>query len=930
MLTEDEFKNWCRRLNMTESARKTIEVIRSSEPSRLVGGGRKNVSGRYPSGKMRNTIQFESHRNELAHIYKLELDEDVLEYYDQPPPIELDYLSKSGRRNRHPHTPDFFVIRKNTAGWEECKTQEELLKKAQESPNRYQLTEHSKWQCPPGEEYAHPLGMYYCFRSSAEIDWIFQRNFVWLEDYFRDKVPQVDEQVSRAVLSIVEAEPGIVVAELLNRVEQANVDDLNILIATVRVYADLSAALLSQPEQVQVFLDREEAFTYAQVTKIAPAAPGSQVCAVKVSAGTSISWDGEHWQIVNTGNTSIGLLKDNGEFIQLPNKVFEGLVEKGQITGLLSLTESSLNAEVEEILRKASKRDREEANRRYKAIEPFLDRNSSTKPNRSERRWIASYLKAEKIYQRGFIGLLPNHRNKGNYQPKIGEEVRILMNSFIEDKYETLKQQSISRVYSSFKEECIQQGINYPSYELFRQAVHERPAYQQTLKRKGYRAAYQEEPFYWRLDREKTPPHGERPFEICHIDHTQADVELVSLIMAAIGGNIEFLGNNGNQERPWLTLLMDAYSRRILAAYLTFDSPSYRSCMMVLRICVQRFGRLPQIVVVDNGAEFNSADFETLLAYYRCTKKQRPSAKGRFGSVIERFFGVANQEFWHNLKGNTQIMRNVRQVTKSVNPKNQAVWTLGKVYEYFCEYAYEVYDTSPHPALRLSPRDAFNAGIARGGSRDHLLIPPDEFRLLSLPSPTDRGGKRKVTREGVKINHLYYWHKSFSGINVRDTDVEVKYDPFDITVAYAYVNKQWVKCSSGYLQELQGHSVRELMIATAELKKLNQIQNRQFSEITGKTLAQFLVSVEKEEIALSSPRKEAKKAVLAQRWRDLELKQVHTLIDGDYVEQDTDSSVDRLEEPKSYESECLPLPTESILLDDEDDDFENFQPLEEW
>jgi hypothetical protein len=351
--------------------------------------------------------------------------------------------------------------------------------------------------------------------------------------------------------------------------------------------------------------------------------------------------------------------------------------------------------------------------------------------------------------------------------------------------------------------------------------------------------------------------------------------------------------------------------------------------MMVLRICVQRFGRLPQIIVVDNGAEFNSSDFETLLAYYRCTKKQRPSAKGRFGSVIERFFGVANQEFWHNLKGNTQIMRNVRQVTKGVNPKNQAVWTLGKVYEYFCEYVYEVYETSPHPALRQSPRDAFNAGMTRAGSRDHLLISPDEFRLLALPSPTDREGKRKVTRQGVKINHLYYWHKSFSGIKVQDTEVEVKYDPFDITVAYAYVNKEWVKCSSGYLQELQGHSVRELMIATAELKKLNQIQNRQFGEITGKKLAQFFACVEKEEVALSPPWREAKKAVLAQRKRDLEVKPVHTLIDGDSVEQDTDSSVDHLEESRSYERECLPLPTESISLDD-DDDFENFQPLEEW
>jgi hypothetical protein len=45
--------------------------------------------------------------------------------------------------------------------------------------------------------------------------------------------------------------------------------------------------------------------------------------------------------------------------------------------------------------------------------------------------------------------------------------------------------------------------------------------------------------------------------------------------------------------------------------------------------------------------------------------------------------------------------------------------------------------------------------------------------------------------------------------------------------------------------------------------------------------------------------------------------------------QEVYSSLNLLEESKSYESESLTLPTESISLDD-DDDFENFQPLEEW
>ena len=62
-----------------------------------MGGGRGNVSGRYPSRKMGMTIQFESHRVELAAIYEMEHDDSVEEFYDQPPSIKLDYLSAEGR-----------------------------------------------------------------------------------------------------------------------------------------------------------------------------------------------------------------------------------------------------------------------------------------------------------------------------------------------------------------------------------------------------------------------------------------------------------------------------------------------------------------------------------------------------------------------------------------------------------------------------------------------------------------------------------------------------------------------------------------------------------------------------------------------------------------------------------------------------------------
>src|SRR5579859_6189577 len=98
MLTENDLTAWCARLNLNEQAHEIIDQVRSSEPARRVGGGRSNVSGFYPSRKMGKTIQFESHRVELAAIYEMEHDPLTLEFYDQPPSIVLDYKSKDARR----------------------------------------------------------------------------------------------------------------------------------------------------------------------------------------------------------------------------------------------------------------------------------------------------------------------------------------------------------------------------------------------------------------------------------------------------------------------------------------------------------------------------------------------------------------------------------------------------------------------------------------------------------------------------------------------------------------------------------------------------------------------------------------------------------------------------------------------------------------
>ncbi len=890
MLSTTEFNAWCCHIHLPQHTQNLIEKIRASDPSRRVGGGRKNVSGRYPSRKMGVTIQFESHRVELPTIYEFEHDESVLEFYDQPPAIKLDYQGKNGRNLGVLHTPDFFVIRSNSAGWEECKTEEELKRLAIKSPNRYFYDCEGRWRTPPGESYAQQFGLYYRLRVDTQINWVIQRNTIFLEDYFRAESIKVETAIKAQIQQLVSKSPGISLAELLNHRTRGSADDIYALIITDQLYVDLSAAPLAEPEQVCVFCDKQTAIAYGLMVKTTTLSTPPRLEAVNLSPGTSIFWDGKGLSIIHVGETEVTLQGELEQLIQLKKALFLNLVQQGKIKSLQKSETPIIKAESWEQFYRASPEDQAEALSRYRVIEPYLNGyppENETVPRRTVRHWKSKYLAAQQQYGCGYIGLLSHRSAKGNRNRKLPEDTLTLIEKFILEDYETLKQKKMWEVYSALLRVCEQQGAIAPSYKAFTKEVKKRSSYEQIQKRQGRRAAYKQETFYWELNR-TTPRHGDRPFEIAHIDHTELDVELVcSRTGRSLG-------------RPWVTFLIDAYSRRFLAVYLTFDSPSYRSCLMVLRLCVQRHNRLPQIIVVDNGAEFHSVYFETLLATFECTKKNRPPAKGRFGSVCERLFGTSNTQFVHNLQGNTQIMRQVRQVTKSVNPKKQAIWTLGLVYEYLCIWAYDIYDTSEHPALSQSPRDAFASGFLQSGNRSHRLIAYDEnFYILTLP--TTSTGKAKVqSGSGVKINYIYYWSNMFRDPQVENTSVPVRYDPFDAGIAYAFVQGQWVHCISQNYADFRGRSEKELNLASSELRKRSS-NHAQQSKVSAKKLAEFLASIEEQEV------------LLEQRLRDSEAVEVFKVIEGGQA------NLDSLQQPSikqivSNENNNIFPPLEELVI----------------
>jgi putative transposase len=838
MLKQAELHQLYQKLNVTKQAQRIVAEIRSSPPVRRVSSAAGNVSVRYPSRKMGVVIQAESHRNELAGVYEKEYDPQTLEYYDQPPRIKLVYEAKNGRRVGIWHTPDYFVIRSDSIGWEEWKTEAELPCLAEQMPHRYIRGENG-WRCPPGEEHAAQFGFFYRVRSSAEIDWGLQRNLLFLEDYLRVEMKNLDEKAIGSAMSVVAEHPGITLQELF-AIGKVPSDVVFAMIARRQLYVDLHAAPLAEPQRVRVFQDRETAQGYAVV---ASSSSGNNPF-VTIALGTSVVWDGRSWTIVNLGDTQVTLLAADGSLIDLPQTTFEGLIKAGRLTNSEKEKSLETSSTVHELLSGASPSDFEEANRRYEIIAPRLAGHrldDKSIPARTIRRWVGRWKNAEARYSCGYVGLLPQYQDRGNHQQKLPNSSLDMMKVFIANDYETLKQKNKTAVYGALVRKCEEQGIAAPSYKTFARAVQERPRTEQVKKRQGKRAAYQHEAFYQELTL-TTPRHGDRPFEIGHIDHTLLDIELVC---SHTGRNLG---------RPWGTFLSDAFSRRLLAVTVTFDPPSYRSCMMVLRECVQRHSRLPQIVVVDGGREFESIYFETLLARYECSKKTRPGAKPRFGSVCERLFGTTNTRFIYNLLGNTQITRNVRQVTKSVLPQ---------FYTRLCEWAYDIYDTLEHPALGQSPHDTFTMGMAQGGQRPQRFIAYDEtFRMLTLPT-TRKGTAKIMPHMGVKINSLFYWSDAFLNPEVGKTQVPIRYDPFDAGVAYAFIKGHWVHCLSEHYAIFAGRSEREIQLATAELRKRNQLHGQQFS-LTARKLADFLSSLEAEEL------------LLEQRLRDTEAREILT------------------------------------------------------
>ncbi len=108
------------------------------------------------------------------------------------------------------------------------------------------------------------------------------------------------------------------------------------------------------------------------------------------------------------------------------------------------------------------------------------------------------------------------------------------------------------------------------------------------------------------------------------------------------------------------------------------------------------------------------------------------------------------------------------------------------------------------------------------------------------------------------VNGLRYYHPLMRFSREAGKRVEVRYDPFDMSLAYAFVDGQWLTCTADAFLQVQGRSEREWELILDEWREQQRVHGRKRVSVDSSLLATFLEEVLTEE------------ALLSQRQRDLE------------------------------------------------------------
>lgn len=289
----------------------------------------------------------------------------------------------------------------------------------------------------------------------------------------------------------------------------------------------------------------------------------------------------------------------------------------------------------------------------------------------------------------------------------------------------------------------------------------------------------------WRTNQQAARP--TRPLERVQFDHTRMDTLVIDNKARLPLG------------RPWLTSLIDVYTKMIIGIYISFTPPSYLAVMRCLLHAIQpktyvrkKYPRIehpwptygiPETLIVDNAKEFYSKDFKDVCKRLRIEVEYAPRGAAWFKGVKERFYRTINDALLHALPGTT--FSNVID-KKDYDPKKHAIVSIDALLEAVHIWIISIYHQKVHRGIQDVPFRRWCESISEWSPN----LPPKNGELKIILGYKD---ERIISSSGIEFYSLFYNCKELGLIRRQMKTGEkahFKYDPEDISVLYVFDKHQ--------------------------------------------------------------------------------------------------------------------------------------------
>ncbi len=245
--------------------------------------------------------------------------------------------------------------------------------------------------------------------------------------------------------------------------------------------------------------------------------------------------------------------------------------------------------------------------------------------------------------------------------------------------------------------------------------------------------------------------------------------------------------------QPWLTILIDYYSRLVVGFCLGFEPPSYGVIMESLRQAIlpktglqERYPRiqgiwpccgLPEKLVCDRGSDLTSKDLEQAAFQLGIELDFNPPRTPHLKGTVESFFDGLNNQLAASLPGRT--FRNWAD-RADYKPDDGPFLTYEALLEVIHLHLIDVYSIVKHPTSTMTRLEMWQDSAAIHPP----CLPASSEDLLVLLA---KRAERTLTTRGIELGGMFYTSDELMALraelaagNHRADRISVRYNPWDL------------------------------------------------------------------------------------------------------------------------------------------------------